>query len=127
MDLRPKTVALSVLVTIEMFNALNALSENESLLRFPPWKNVWLLGAIVLSFAQHFLILYVGWFNGVFGVAPLSWAEWKLVLAVSAPVILLDEVLKLVTRMRGVDASAGSPLPSIAARASAMPQEEKAE
>jgi hypothetical protein len=49
------------------------------------------------------------------------------VLAVSAPVILLDEVLKLVTRMRGVDASAGSPLPSIAARASAMPQEEKAE
>jgi len=131
MDLRPKTVALSVLVTIEMFNALNALSENESLLRFPPWKNVWLLGAIVLSFAQHFLILYVSWFNGVFGVAPLSWAEWKLVLAVSAPVILLDEVLKLVTRMRGVDAMNGvvgaSPLPSIVARASAMPQEEKAE
>ena len=95
---------------------------------------MWLLAAIALSFAQHFLILYVGWFNGVFGVAPLSWAEWQLVLAVSGPVLLLDEALKLVTRMRGVDASAASPLPSIAsplpsivARASAVAQEEKAE
>ena len=100
-DLRPRTVALSVLVTIEMFNALNALSENESLLRFGPHKNPWLLLAIALSFVQHFAILYIPWFNGVFGVSPLTWAEWQLVLAVSFPVIVLDEVLKLVTRLRG--------------------------
>lgn len=29
----PMTVAMSVLVVVEMFNALNALSENDSLLR----------------------------------------------------------------------------------------------
>jgi len=34
-------------------------------------------------------------------VSPLTWAEWQLVLAVSFPVIVLDEVLKLVTRLRG--------------------------
>ena len=43
------TLSLSVLVTIEMANALNALSEKESLLRFPPWRNPWLLAAIALS------------------------------------------------------------------------------
>lgn len=32
----PMTVAMSVLVVVEMFNALNALSENESLLRQAP-------------------------------------------------------------------------------------------
>lgn len=25
----------------------------------PPWVNIWLLGAIVLSLSLHFLILYV--------------------------------------------------------------------
>uniref|UniRef100_A0A673LHC7 Calcium-transporting ATPase n=1 Tax=Sinocyclocheilus rhinocerous TaxID=307959 RepID=A0A673LHC7_9TELE len=55
----PMTMALSVLVTIEMCNALNSLSENQSLLRMPPWENIWLLGAICLSMSLHFLILYV--------------------------------------------------------------------
>ena len=99
-SLRPRTVALSILVTIEMLNALNALSQNESLLTFGPSKNPWLLGAISLSFAQHLMILYVPWFNGVFGTEPLSSAEWQLVAAVSVPVILLDEVLKLISRLR---------------------------
>ena len=36
-----------------------SLSENQSLLRMPPWENIWLLGAICLSMSLHFLILYV--------------------------------------------------------------------
>ena len=40
---------MSVLVIVEMFNALNALSENCSLLALPPWSNMWLLAAIAVS------------------------------------------------------------------------------
>lgn len=36
-----------------------SVSENQSLLRMPPWLNIWLLGAIIMSMALHFLILYV--------------------------------------------------------------------
>jgi len=92
------TVALSVLVTIEMFNALNALSENQSLLSVTPLSNVWVLLAAALSFTLHFIIIYVPFFAGVFHVAPLGVEEWKAVLMLSLPVIFIDEILKAVSR-----------------------------
>lgn len=48
--------------------------------------------------ALHFAILYVPWLRDLFVITPLNWAEWKAVLAFSAPVIVLDEACKFVTR-----------------------------
>ncbi|XP_035275848.1 sarcoplasmic/endoplasmic reticulum calcium ATPase 2 [Anguilla anguilla] len=94
----PMTMALSVLVTIEMCNALNSLSENQSLLKMPPWSNPWLVGAICLSMALHFLILYVDPLPMIFQIRPLSWPQWVTVLKMSLPVILMDEALKFLAR-----------------------------
>ncbi|KAJ8379521.1 hypothetical protein SKAU_G00002990 [Synaphobranchus kaupii] len=94
----PMTMALSVLVTIEMCNALNSLSENQSLLRMPPWENIWLLGAICLSMSLHFLILYVEPLPIIFQITPLNVTQWLMVLKISLPVILLDELLKFAAR-----------------------------
>lgn len=94
----PMTMALSILVTIEMCNAVNSLSENQSLVAMPPWINPLLLGAMGLSFALHFMILYVDFLAVVFQITPLSFAQWITVMKFSLPVILLDELLKYVAR-----------------------------
>ncbi|PNJ22654.1 ATP2A3 isoform 10, partial [Pongo abelii] len=94
----PTTMALSVLVTIEMCNALNSVSENQSLLRMPPWMNPWLLAAVAMSMALHFLILLVPPLPLIFQVTPLSGRQWVVVLQISLPVILLDEALKYLSR-----------------------------
>lgn len=91
------TMSLSILVTVEMFNAMNSLSENESLLRLPVWRNPYLVAAVALSMALHFAILYIPFFTTLFAITPLNWTEWKAVLYFSAPVILIDEVLKFVS------------------------------
>ncbi|XP_044474608.1 calcium-transporting ATPase 3, endoplasmic reticulum-type isoform X2 [Mangifera indica] len=97
-DRHPSTVSMTVLVVVEMFNALNNLSENQSLLVIPPWSNLWLVASIILTMLLHILILYVGPLSILFSVTPLSWAEWRVVLYLSFPVIIIDEVLKLFSR-----------------------------
>lgn len=106
-----------------------SLSENQSLLTMPPWVNKYLIGATALSMLLHFIILYVpflavparsvrhvpvGWAKAltlwastsftwhaqdVFAINPLTWEEWKVVLMFSFPVVLLDELLKLISRL----------------------------
>jgi Ca2+ transporting ATPase len=97
-DNHPNAMALSVLVTIEMLNAMNSLSENQSLITMPPWTNLWLIGSMVLSMALHFVILYVGVLANIFQLTPLNVVEWLAVLKISIPVVLVDETLKFIAR-----------------------------
>ncbi|KAF2237589.1 calcium ATPase [Viridothelium virens] len=92
------TISLSILVVIEMLNAMNALSSSESLLTQPLWKNPILVSAITLSMVLHFLLLYIPFLQALFGIVPLNLNEWTAVLAISAPIIAIDEVLKAVER-----------------------------
>lgn len=105
------TISLSILVVIEMLNAINALSSSESLLTFPLWNNMMLVYAIMLSMALHFAILYVPFLQTLFSILPLDWVEWKAVLVISAPVIVIDEVLKLAERQLYDTRVTSSPLP----------------
>jgi len=95
---KASTLSLSVLVAIEMFNALNALSEDGSLLQMPPWSNPYLILAMLVSFGMHFVILYVDFLADMFFVTPLDFNEWMVVMAFSLPVIVIDEILKYIGR-----------------------------
>lgn len=81
-----------------MLNAMNALSSSESLLTLPLWNNMILVYAISLSMALHFILLYTPILQVIFGIVPLNWDEWYIVLGFSAPIIFIDEALKYVER-----------------------------
>merc|ERR1711935_778525 len=87
-----------------MFKALSAVSVNDSLLKVPPWKNRWLLLGVSGPFLLHLLVLYSGTIPGLsgfgkaFGMVPLSSEQWKTVLLWSAPILVLDEILKFTGR-----------------------------
>lgn len=77
-----------------MFNALNALSEYNSLFVLPPWRNMYLVFATIGSLFLHCLIIYFPPLAGIFGVVPLTLHDWFLVFLWSFPVIIIDEVIK---------------------------------
>jgi len=91
-------MALTVLVMIEMFNALNALSERESLFNIGFSTNPYLIIAILISVAWHCLILYVPLLMKIFGTQSLNWDEWSIVIIFSLPVIAVEEILKVIHR-----------------------------
>jgi len=95
---KASTLSLTVLVVIEMLNAFNALSEDGSLLQMPPWANPWLMAMTAFSIGIHMVILYIPCLTEIFGVCPLDFHDWVLVMAFSSPVILIDEILKCIGR-----------------------------
>jgi hypothetical protein len=48
--------------------------------------------------ALHFMILYVPFFTRLFAITSLTWAEWQGVLWISLPVLIIDEILKFISR-----------------------------
>jgi Ca2+-transporting ATPase len=96
---KASTLSLSVLVVIEMLNALNAISQDNSLFEASPFVNLWLVAAIANSIFLHWVIVYVPFLNQIFSIYYMNGAEWLLVFAWSFPVIVIDEVLKLFARM----------------------------
>jgi len=96
--IKASTLSLTVLVVIEMLNALNAISEDNSLMTMSPFVNPFLLLAIAASIGLHYMILYVPWLATIFSIAPLNFKEWVIVYMFSVPVILVDEVLKIFGR-----------------------------
>lgn len=69
---KASTLSLSVLVVIEMLNALNAISEDNSLFTMSPFINPWLLLAISGAIALHMMIVYVPWMATIFGIAAMN-------------------------------------------------------
>ena len=103
LDNTPNTIALSILVTIEMFAALNSISSRQSIFSKSgsPFNNPYLLVAIAISFSLHFLIMYVPILAHIFQIEPITPYEWQHVILFSIPVIILEEIIKLVDRTFG--------------------------
>jgi len=99
-DLRyAQTMAFTTLMLFQLFNVLNARSDERSALTHA-LRNRWLWGSIVMALALQMLVLYVPALQRAFGTVGLSAADWLRCLAVASSVLWLREATKLVTRRR---------------------------
>ena len=99
----PQTLALTTLVAMEMLKALSAVSVDNSLVVVPPWKNKWLLLGVTVPTLMHLAVvnsrtLGLPNLGAAFGMRSLTKAQWVKVLQFSAPILLVDEGLKMVGR-----------------------------
>lgn len=101
-DARREHVLAMTLTTIALGEWLSAFAfraRRTSLFRMF-WTNALLWPTLVMVVAMHLAILYLPALAEVFHVAPLSLADWALVLAFGLPVLVVEEMRKAIVRWR---------------------------
>jgi P-type Ca2+ transporter type 2C len=99
-DLRyAQTMAFTTLMLLQMFNVLNARSDEQSAF-VHPIANGWLWAAISGSVALQLLVVYVPALQRAFGTTALSTGDWAVCLAAASSVLWVRETTKVVTRTR---------------------------
>jgi Ca2+-transporting ATPase len=93
-----RTMTLVTMAMAQWFNAWNCRSETKSLFSLPFFSNRWLLVATTFVLFLQLALIYVPFMQVIFDTVPLSFKQWALVIVVSAPVILIDEVRKWFVR-----------------------------
>ena len=91
-----RTMAFSVLVAFQWFNALNARSDQQSILKLGFFGNRLLLGGIGLAILLQVMVIYAPPFQRLFGTVPLNVNDWIVIVLVAGSVLVVEEVRKLV-------------------------------
>jgi len=92
-----QTMAFTTLMLAQLFNTLNARSDERSAFAHL-FTNRWLWAALGVSVALHLLVLYVPPLQRAFGTVPLGASDWARCVGVASTVLWLREVNKIVTR-----------------------------
>lgn len=97
-DLRyAQTMAFTTLMLFQMFNVLNARSDERSaFVRL--FANGWLWAAIVGSVVLQVLVVYTPGLQRAFGTTALSGGDWLLCAGVASSVLWLREIGKAMVR-----------------------------
>ena len=94
-----RTMAFTVLVLAQLFNVVNSRSDSVSAAHHL-FVNPWLWAAIGLSLSLQIAVVYLPLLNEAFDTRPLEFGQWLVCLALASAVLWVDEVRKLLARLR---------------------------
>lgn len=93
-----RTMALVALAMYQWFNAFNCRSITKSLFSIGLFRNLFLNYILVLVLGLQLLLVYVPFMNYAFKTVPLKLSDWFLIVAITLPIIVTDELRKCVMR-----------------------------
>jgi len=94
-----RTMAFTTLVLGQIFNAFNARSDRVSAF-VKPFENRILWLSILVTVALQVAVVHVPFLQRAFDTAPLDATEWLIALALASAVLWVDEIRKLLHRVR---------------------------
>lgn len=103
-----RTMTLITMAMYQWFNAWNCRSTTHSLFSIGLFSNKGLIAIMILVAALQSAIVYVPFMRYIFKTVPLSMHDWIIIIAITAPIIAMEEIRKIVAHRwyNHVDASA---------------------
>ena len=92
-----QTMAFTTLMLFQMFNVLNARSDERSAF-VHLFTNLWLWVALGISLLLQVVVVYTPFLQRAFGTVSLSPQDWLFCIAVASSVLWLREISKLIAR-----------------------------
>lgn len=89
-----RTMVLVTMAMYQWFNAWNCRSENLSIFTLGLFSNRWLLLATGFVFALQLFLLNNHVMQSIFDTMPLSLHDWGLIIAITCPLLIVEEIRK---------------------------------
>jgi len=83
------TMAFTTVIMFELFFVFNCRSERHSIVEYNPFSNRYLVAAVALSILMQLIVIYVPFFQSLFGTVPLNLTDWfKIILFGSLALVI---------------------------------------
>jgi Ca2+-transporting ATPase len=93
-----RTMTFTLLSFFQLWSAINARTNEESVFSAGLFSNRYLSAAIVVSILTQLLVIYHPFFNEAMKTVPLGISDWALILGMSSSLFVIFEVLKFIER-----------------------------
>jgi P-type Ca2+ transporter type 2C len=89
-----QTMIFTTLTIAQMGNALATRSTNDNLFKIGLFSNKAMLGSVLLTFLLQIAVVYVPFFQNIFGTVALSVRDLGISFALAAVVFVVIEIVK---------------------------------
>ncbi|MFQ6135496.1 MAG: cation-translocating P-type ATPase, partial [Nitrososphaerales archaeon] len=93
--LKARTIVFTSIVMFEVFNTFNCRSERHSIFYVGPFKNRYLILALVSSIILQLAVIYIPMLQPSFGTVPLDILDWLIIIGVSSTGLIGVEIVKI--------------------------------
>lgn len=95
-----QTETFTLVAISQWFNVLNCRSALKSSLSLDLFKNVWLVGGLVLGIVLHMFVIYSETMNRIFYTVPIPLSDFVLLFAIGSSVLWAEEIRKWLARRK---------------------------
>ena len=87
-----RTIALGTLIMSQLVHVFECRSERYSLFEINPFTNMYLLGAVLVSFLSLVCIIYIPVFQNIFHTVALNLGQWLIIAFFSGTIAMVNSL-----------------------------------